>query len=72
MRKNQPEEVPGITPLDARIAIRVEELWDEWLKQGKATLPPPGTTDSGIEVQNIVVFGLRSLRGQQRSPSQSS
>lgn len=65
-------EAPGITALDVRIAIRVEELWDKWLREGKTMLPPPGTTDSGVEVMSITGFAVRSIMRTNAKPSKSS
>ncbi|KIP04609.1 hypothetical protein PHLGIDRAFT_19929 [Phlebiopsis gigantea 11061_1 CR5-6] len=72
VREGHSKDTPGITALDLRIAIRVEALWDKWLEQGKAKLPPPGTTDSGIEVRNIVGFGISALRKSENPTPPSS
>lgn len=62
IQRRKQTQTPGVTAFDVRIAIRVEELWDEWFSQRKAILPPPGTVDFGIEVGSIVGFGLRCLQ----------
>ena len=33
-----PREVPGITLLDVRLAIRLERVWDEYVRSGRAEL----------------------------------
>lgn len=52
---------PGITLLDVRMAIRVEELWEKYIEEGKAILPPPGTLDPGVQVMSVMGYGLTAL-----------
>lgn len=59
---------PGITLLDVRIAIRIEELWERYLGRGEAILPPPGTPDPGRQVLSVMGFGLAALGKKTPNP----
>ena len=65
-------EEPGITLLDIRIALRVEKLWEKYLENGKAILPPPGISSPGYEIRTIVGYGLKvqGLRENNHSKSE--